>query len=143
MAHRKFLPSEGYAPAFENTMATSVTRVNLREVPLETVILFCGFHPDSWYLAQVVGPNSERQVKLWHKENGKAVIGSIDAIISFRNIQDFLNKTVERGVMEVGKQYILPYFSHTIEDGTSKVVLEGSRRIEYYTEIHVQRSGIY
>ena len=45
-------------------------RVDLREIPIGTVIEFFGEHQDSKYLMVLVQNESERQVKIWLKGRG-------------------------------------------------------------------------
>lgn len=130
-----FEPSEGLAPEFDVSKAEEVERVDLREVPLETLLRFHGNHTDSWYIVQVTGSEQDRKAKIWHKARANAAIAPIDSILTYADISELTAGHVERGIMEVGKNYILPNFGYDSEGVTLKT---DRPRSEGYTKILVQ-----
>ena len=109
-------------------------RVDLKELPLGSVIQFYGVHHDSKYITLLCGPESDRQIKIWLKGRGNGAIGSIDCLFS----QDFLvrPRISQLGILEVGKNYCLPHFYFDKEDNVS---VAQQFRTEPYTKIFLKR----
>ena len=132
------------APAFDYANAREVQRVDLREIPLESVIEFWGVHTISIYLCKVTEAAPEdRKIKIWFNRLANCAVGSIDSILSIdlkKNQPGADEATfVERAVMEVGKLYMMPTFDHPWHDGRYSTVLNHSAsRGEGYTRILLQ-----
>lgn len=107
-------------------------RVDLKELPLGTIVQFYGVHPDSKYITLLTGPETDRQVKIWLKGRGNGVVVSIDLIVS----EHLPTGVKETGIMEVGKTYFLPEFYY---DDRDNVTIGGMARFESYTKIFVKR----
>ena len=111
-------------------------RLDLRTVPLDTVVIFYGLHPDSKYVAKVIGPESERRIKIWFKGNVPAAIGSIEDIFSWESKLEFKTRAI--GVMEVGKNYYLPHFYYRLGK-PNQLIIDPLPRTEPYTKIFVKK----
>jgi len=107
-------------------------RIDLRETQIGSVIQFYGIHPDSKYNCLLSGTEDERKIKIWLKGRGNGAIGSIDLMIS----QSFRESTLEKGVLELGKNYLLPTFWY---DSKNNLALSDfmNYRTEPYRELFV------
>ena len=135
--------SDWNVPGLDYTKARGVQRVNLREVPLESVIEFYGVHPASRYRCRIIGAGGEREIKIWFSHLANCAIGSIDSIISMdlKKFQPGAEEAtfMERAVMEIGKLYMMPHFEHRQQDGRHSIALNYStRRGEGYSRILLQ-----
>ena len=110
------------------------TRADLRELPLDTIIQFYGIHPDSVYICQLTGTDTERKIKIWFKGRANCAIGSIDTMIAMKGAAGF--DGAERGIMEVGKNYVLPHFYY---DEHRHLTLNYQVRTEVYTKIFMKK----
>ena len=108
-----------------------VQRIDLRELPLDTVLQFHGIHSDATYICKVVGPESSRQIKIWYKGRDGCAVTSIDTIGSW---DDDWKK--QEGIMKVYAQYMIPYFEYDRDRNLRLNFGEG--RIESYTQILVK-----
>lgn len=108
-------------------------RVELQELPVGTVVQFYGSHPDSKYIGLIVGTDDHKQIKVWLKGRGNGAVGNLDAIVSL-NFGDCPNP-LEEGVMELGRNYVIPYFLYGRDDNL--ILQTTNRRIEHYTKIFV------
>ena len=129
---QEFEESPGRIDGVEGVETPS--RVDLRELPLGTIIEFFGSHPDSKYITLLCGSESHRQIKIWQKGKGNGAIASIDCLFS----RDFENLSLEPqlGFLEIGKNYFLPDF-HYDQDG--QVFVQQVPRTEPYTRIFIKR----
>lgn len=144
-------PEGGPAPEWIRDLEGVETpdMVDLREVPIGTVIQFHGLHPDSIYIAKVIGKENKREIVLWFKRREPPAIGSIDAIVSAPSA-DFNSPETRRGVMQIKGfegldprtrgHYLLPEFSYTDPTAEGKRQLSFyNSRVEAYTRILVMK----
>lgn len=81
----------------------------------------------------LVQNESERQVKIWLKGRGNGAIGDIGNIVSI----DYDNWTgIEKGVLQLDRNYSLPHFSY---DRNDNVTIREPMRTEPYTQIFIKR----
>ena len=101
------------------------TRVELSELPVETIVQFYGLHPDSKYICKIVGSETEKKIKIWFKGNNPCAIAPLERMVSIDN----KNGETEYGVIEVDKGYILPHFYYrNIRTANPKLGVIISRR---------------
>jgi hypothetical protein len=107
-------------------------RIDLKELSLETIIRFYGLHPASRYTAKLTQDEAGRRViKIWFAHNSPCAIGPIESV---RSEKPF-DWNIERGVMEIGSNYVLPTFVYHGKE----LKCSGDPRWEPYTKIYVQR----
>jgi len=109
-------------------------RLDLREISIGSVVQFHGEHPDSIYICRLSGSESDRKIKIWLKGRGNGAIGSIDALRSRHSMRQW-PWIVEKGVLEIGKNYVIPTFKYDKDDNLFLDHL-GSRT-EPYSKIFV------
>ena len=121
----------------ENNFETK-KRIELCEEPLGTIIQFRGVHPDSEYICKIVDSENEKKIKVWFKGRYPSAIVSIDKIISFSG--PITNWIEEKGVIEIGKSYVLPhfYYEYNTPQGT-KLIIDPQLRMEQYTALFVKK----
>ncbi|MBI4143440.1 hypothetical protein HY487_00995 [Candidatus Woesearchaeota archaeon] len=129
-----FVPFQEFgAPVIDTEKAEMLARVDLRELPLETVIEFHGRHPVSIYTAKLTTDEEGRRlIKIWLNRRASCAIGPIDSVISC----EAPGIGVERGVMQVGQLYLMPTFRYLERELRLDF---GDTRVEPYTKIYVQR----
>ena len=122
-------------PRLDLTIARNVQRVELAQIPLESIIQFKGFHPASRYRCKITDIEGERMIKIWLNLTSQCVIGPIRNIVA----EDMINRRVELAVMEVDKNYVMPYFKYPSGNEKNETVLDYSQaRTEPYTSILLQ-----
>lgn len=152
-----FIPCQGEAkPKIDETSYEEARRVDLKNLPEGTIVLFSGKHPASNYIVEVLGSPSlgpERDVKLWYVGSGRLTLFGNPACFigpqsgclktKAKNLQSFTmedcreRKPFAEGILEVNKQYTLPTFGWN-EEKELYVKPYGSR-IEAYTQIRVPK----
>lgn len=127
------------APTYLSTSGNdeSQKRIELAKVPIGTVIEFKGQHPDSEYICKIVGSENERKIKIWFKGRNPCALAPIEDIVSFQFPISETN--LEKGVMEVGKSYVLPhfYYDYDTPQGT-KLNIDPVVRTEPYTKLFIK-----
>lgn len=130
-------------PLMTMAAAREVSRVDLREVPLESMILFTGTHSVSAYMCRIEWYEGERKIKIWSRPDVNCVIGSIDLIESNYYDENLGKEMTEKAVMEINKGYSMPYFRSEMKEGVRNVIVDYSRgRVEGYTSIFLQTSQL-
>ncbi|MBI2542014.1 hypothetical protein HYV80_04860 [Candidatus Woesearchaeota archaeon] len=123
-------------PEIDLETAETPDRADLKELPLETVIQFYGYHPASRYTAKLTQDEAGRRViKIWFAHNLPCAIGPIENI---RSSEGLTGEGLERGVMQIGKNYDLPTFAYHGKE-FKELGLSLDWRCEPYTKIYVQR----
>ncbi|MBW2990195.1 hypothetical protein KY348_00650 [Candidatus Woesearchaeota archaeon] len=111
-------------------------RVELKELPLGTVVQFYGLHPDSKYICLIAGTEEHKQIKVWLKGRGNGAVGDLEAITSV-DYRAPREKAVEEGVMEIRKNYFMPTFEYDENDNLTLRGGGANSRFEPYTKIFV------
>ena len=129
-----FKPFPEYSqPKFSITRAVEHRRVDLRELPLDSLVQFYGTNPASVYIAKLCGDEEGKKIKIWWGDHiANCIMGPVDEIVSFE--KGMIN--LEEGVMELGKNYFMPTF--IIMDGETII---GDAKTETYRKILVQGSS--
>jgi len=124
------------APLIDREKAETPHRVDLRGLPLDTIVEFHGKHPVSRYIAKLTEDESGRKIKIWLNREANCAIGPIDSVVSLE-IPSF---AVQKGVMEIGKNYVMPNFNYRREGEHLVLTLNFyNARTESYTKLFVQR----
>src|SRR3989338_3052859 len=125
-------------PLFDHRAAREVQRVVLADVALDSLIEFMGTHPSSIYHCKVVEMGGKRKVKVWFNPDAQCVIGPIGNITAYSLEEAASSCKVEEGVMEVGKMYVMPHFTHQLEGERWETTLDyARRRFEQYKKIRI------
>ncbi len=144
------------APNIDRETAETPDRIDLRDLPLDTLIEFHGVHPVSRYLVQLtditrmqeIGARLQKSMQLPESQSGKYIkvwwlnhtesncaVGPLDGLAWFEDSPE------ERYLMAIGKSYTIPYFTYREgEAGSLELKLSfAEARFEAYTKIFVQR----
>ncbi len=128
-------------PILDLAKASEVQKLDLTAVPLESTVLFYGTDYASEYVCTITEMERERMIKVWWnpKVKSQCALGPLVNVVAF-DITDVINATIKKGVMQVGRQYVMPYFDHRKQpDGRIYTFLDYSRlRTEPYTKILLQ-----
>ncbi|OGI64705.1 hypothetical protein A2642_01895 [Candidatus Nomurabacteria bacterium RIFCSPHIGHO2_01_FULL_39_10] len=144
-------------PYIDITLYKEVNRVDLKNLPEGTRVLFSGLHPASNYLVEVLGTPElglKRDVKLWYLGSGSfnsfgavCLIGPQSGCLKTKakNLYSFtINNRIQRkpddeGILELGKQYMLPTFGWDYKKelyaDTNNIRLEAYTKIKVPTEL--------
>ncbi|MFH1917207.1 MAG: hypothetical protein ABIJ21_08160 [Nanoarchaeota archaeon] len=120
----------------------NVEKVDLYEVPVETMVRFCGTHWASMYVVKKI---SDSEIVINQGGDYRRLAkGPLDAIGS-RDQREYVRAVetgkredimIKGGVVEVGQTYILPYF-HTPGEGMTPIDYINVRQ-EVYCQILVR-----
>ncbi len=143
MTQTRFIPcddGEG-APARIDSLPDVETpeRVELNGLPIGTIVQFYGAHSASKYICKIVGSEEEKRIKVWFKGNIPSAIAPLEEIISC----DLRNTLVECGVIETGKNYVLPHFWYKdINTTKPTLIIDSQLRTEPYRRIFVKKPSL-
>ncbi len=109
-----FVPSENIRPPEINESEyKSVDYVNLKKLPLSSILAVQISAYDLNYKMKIVGKPEEKRVRIWVEDNPGSLEGPIDQI----GYSDLIGKgdSCENGALKVGSITSFPYFNYDRE----------------------------
>lgn len=107
-----FVPDNEFeAPEIDITTGEGCERpdkVDLRDVPIGTILYVAGHHPSAAYILKIVEIGGERKVKIWQSRTSNCFLAPITAIYSGSRFKP----PVDQFIMELGRGFEFPYFRY-------------------------------